>query len=79
MKIHMKSTHSEDEFNNSVIVIKKSKYLPEFDESAPEAEYSDQQWIEHLRYRGYHFGLFTRGYVLHLSNSTFNWILFDDL
>ena len=46
------------------VVVKKSEFLPSFDERFINYAYNKVEWIEHLRYRGYAFSILTKGFAV---------------
>ena len=46
------------------VVVKKSSFLPPFDERFVNYAYNKVQWLEHLRYRGYVFSILTDGFAV---------------
>lgn len=50
------------------VVVRKSRYLPVFDEEFASVAGGWKQWLEHLRYRGYHFDILENGFVFVISS-----------
>ena len=46
------------------VVVKKTDFLPMFDERFVNYAYNKVQWLEHLRYRGYAYSILTDGFAV---------------
>lgn len=52
------------------VVVRKSPFLPSFDERFVNSPLSQAQWIEHLRYRGYSFSILMDGFAVAVPPSS---------
>ena len=52
--------------------MKKSPFLPSFDERFVNYAYNKVQWLEHLRYRGYVFSILTDGFAVDVPHPLFS-------
>lgn len=60
------------------VVVKKSQFLPSFDERFINYAYNKVQWLEHLRYRGYAFSIITNGFAVDVPHPLYalaGWIM----
>ena len=54
-------------------MVKKSEFLPSFDERFINYAYNKVEWIEHLRYRGYAFRILTKGFGVDVPHPMSGW------
>lgn len=52
-------------------MVKRSEYLPRFDERFINYGFNKVQWIEHLRYLGYEFSVLAQSYAMDMPHSLF--------
>lgn len=46
------------------VVVRKTSNLPLLDKRFTNHGYNNQEWIEHLRYKGYEFRVFRDGFIV---------------
>ena len=50
-------------------MVKKSPFLPSFDERFVNYAYNKVQWLEHLRWIGFDFQILTRGFAVDVPHA----------
>ncbi|KAK8811692.1 glycosyltransferase-like protein LARGE1 [Blastocystis sp. ATCC 50177/Nand II] len=59
----------KERFLEPYVMVKRSEYLPRFDERFINYGFNKVQWIEHLRYLGYEFSVLAQSYAVDMPHS----------
>lgn len=59
----------KERFLEPYVMVKRSEYLPRFDERFINYGFNKVQWIEHLRYLGYEFSILAQSYAVDMPHS----------
>ena len=50
------------------MIVKKTKFVPAFFEKFVDYGQNRLEWVNHLRFRGFHFSLMSQGWLFHLKH-----------